>query len=63
MPRHHSNKPSPWSKLKSRIEPLFDRELPLAIHRNVYLKLTRHWKLDEPRHWVVLGYGRAHATI
>ena len=44
-----------WSKLKTRIEALWDPKLPLAIHCTVYKRVTRHWTLDEPRHWIVLG--------
>jgi hypothetical protein len=53
----------PWSKLKSRIEGLFAPGLPLAIHCNVFVKFDRGFELDEPRHWIVLGRGRAGRII
>jgi len=59
MPRHnYGEKPRPWSKLKSRVEALFARGLPLAIHCNVFVQTTKHDVFDEPRHWVQLGHGR-----
>ena len=43
-----------WSKLKSRVEDLWSPALPLAIHANVWVKRTRHFTFDEPRHWIIL---------
>jgi hypothetical protein len=64
MSRHnYGRKPRPWSKLKSRIESLFDPALPLAIHCNVFVKITKEFTFDEPRHWIVLGQGRAQRII
>jgi hypothetical protein len=59
MSRHrHGCSPRPWSKLKSRVEALFAPNLALAIHCNVFVKVTRHFTFDEPRHWIMLGHGR-----
>lgn len=64
MSRHnYGRSPRPWSKLKSRIEALFAPGLPLAIHCNVFVKVTKEFTFDEPRHWVVLGRGRAGRII
>ena len=63
MTRYASQPGKPWSKLKSRVEALFASGLQLAIHCNVFIKVTRHRELDEPRHWVVLGRGRAGRII
>jgi hypothetical protein len=52
-----------WSKLKSRVEALFAPELRLAVHCNVFFKVTKHDLFDEPRHWVVLGRGQAGRII
>ena len=43
-----------WSKLKSRVEALWVPALPMAIHANVFVQHTKHWDLDEPRHWIML---------
>ncbi len=60
MSRHnYGRSPRPWSKLKSRVEALFAPGLPLAIHCNVFAKVTKEFTFDEPRHWVMLGRGRA----
>ncbi len=59
MSRHdHGRSRKPWSKLKSRVEALFAPGLPLAIHCNVFVKVTKEFTFDEPRHWVMLGHGR-----
>ncbi len=59
MSRHNCGRsPGPWSKLKSRVEALFAPSLPLAIHCNVFAKVTKAFTFDEPRHWVMLGHGR-----
>jgi hypothetical protein len=42
-----------WSSLKRQIEALWVPDLPLAIHCTVYKRITKHWTLDEPRHWIV----------
>lgn len=64
MSRHDFGRsPKPWSKLKSRIEALFAPGLPLAIHCNVFTTVTKEFTFDEPRHWVVLGHGRAGRII
>ena len=47
-----------WSKLKSRVEALFAPGLPLAIHCNVFVKVTKEFTFSEPRHWIMLGHGR-----
>ena len=44
-----------WSKLKSKVEALWAPELLLAIHCNVFRKVTKHFTFDEPRHWIVLN--------
>ena len=55
MSRHdHGRSPKPWSKLKSRVEALFAPGLPLAIHCNVFVKVTKEFTFDEPRHWIML---------
>ncbi len=60
MSRHnYGRSPKPWSKLKSRVEALFAPGLPLAIHCNVFVKVTKEFTFDEPRHWIMLGHGRA----
>ena len=43
-----------WSKLRTRVEDLWSPALPMAIHANVWVKRTRHFTFDEPRHWIVL---------
>lgn len=61
MSRHHRGglaKPR-WSKLKARVEALFVPGLPLAIHCNVFTKVTKEFTFDEPRHWIMLGHGRS----
>ena len=63
MTRFSGSSPRRWSKLKSRIEALFAPELQLAIHCNVFVKVSRHWVFDEPRHWIVLGRGRTGRII
>ena len=79
MSRHdYGRSPKPWSKLKSRVEALFapcrpsptstrgiacGDGLPLAVHCNVFVKVTKEFTFDEPRHWVVLGRGRAGRII
>ena len=64
MARHnYGRSPRPWSKLKSRVEALFAPGLPLAVHCNVFTKVTKEFAFDEPRHWVVLGRGRAGRII
>lgn len=64
MSRHnYGRSPRPWSKLKSRVEALFAPGLPLAIHCNVFVKVTKEFTFDEPRHWVMLGHGRAGRII
>ena len=64
MSRHdYGRSPRPWSKLKSRVEALFAPGLPLAIHCNVFVKVTKEFTFDEPRHWVMLGRGRAGRII
>ncbi len=64
MARHNWGKsPKPWSKLKSRIESLFAPNLELAIHCNVFVKVTMHDTWDEPRHWMVLGRGASQKII
>jgi hypothetical protein len=64
MARHnYGSSPRPWSKLKSRVEALFAPGLPLAIHCNVFTKVRKEFTFDEPRHWVVLGRGRAGRII
>lgn len=59
----HGRSPKPWSKLKSRVEALFAPGLPLAVHCNVFVKVFKEFTFDEPRHWVVLGRGRAGRII
>lgn len=64
MSRHdYGRSPKPWSKLKSRVEALFAPGLPLAIHCNVFVKVTKEFTFDEPRHWIMLGHGRAGRII
>lgn len=64
MSRHdYGRSPKPWSKLKSRVEALFAPGLPLAVHCNVFVKVTKEFTFDEPRHWMVLGRGRAGRII
>ena len=64
MARHNYGcLPRPWSQLKSRVEALFSPGLPLAIHCNVFVKVTQHFTFDEPRHWIVLGHGRTARII
>ncbi len=64
MSRHnHGHSPKPWSKLKSRVEALFAPGLPLAIHCNVFVKVRKEFTFDEPRHWIMLGHGRAGRII
>ena len=64
MSRHnYGRSPRPWSKLKSRVEALFAPGLPLAIYCNVFAKVTKEFTFDEPRHWVMLGRGRAGRII
>jgi hypothetical protein len=64
MSRHnHGHSPKPWSKLKSRVEALFAPNLPLAIHCNVFVKVSKEFTFDEPRHWIMLGHGRAGRII
>ena len=64
MARHtYGRSPKPWSKLKSRVEALFAPGLPLAIHCNVFVKVTKEFTFDEPRHWIMLGHGRAGRII
>jgi hypothetical protein len=49
MSRHrHGCSPMPWSKLKSRVEALFAPNLALAIHCNIFVKVTRHFTFDKP---------------
>jgi hypothetical protein len=43
-----------WSKLKSKVEALWVPELRMAIHCNVFTKVTKEFTFDEPRHWIVL---------
>lgn len=38
---------------------MFAPGLPLAIHCNVFTKVTKEFTFDEPRHWIVLGRGTA----
>ena len=59
----YGRSPRPWSKLKSRVEALFAPGLQLAIHCNVFTTVTKEFTFDEPRHWVVLGRGRAGRII
>lgn len=64
MSRHgHGCSRKPWSKLKSRVEALFAPGLPLAIHCNVFVKTYKEFTFTEPRHWVMLGHGRAGRII
>lgn len=49
--------------MKSRVEALFAPDLQLAIHCNVFTKIDNGFTFDEPRHWVVLGRGRAGKII
>jgi hypothetical protein len=64
MARHnYGRSPKPWSKLKTRVEALFAPGLPLAIHCNVFVKVTKEFTFDEPRHWIMLGHGRAARII
>jgi hypothetical protein len=64
MARHNDgHSPRPWSKLKSRVEALFAPDLQLAIHCNVFTKVSKEFTFDEPRHWVMLGRGRAGRII
>jgi hypothetical protein len=64
MTRYRQTHPAKrWSKLKSRVEALFAPDLQLAIHCNVFIKATRHFVFDEPRHWIMLGRGRAGRII
>jgi hypothetical protein len=64
MSRHnYGGSPRPWSKLKSRVEALFSPGLKLAIHCNVFVTVTKEFTFDEPRHWIVLGHGRAAKII
>ena len=60
---NYGRSPRPWSKLKSRVEALFAPDLRLAIHCNVFAKVTKHDLFDEPRHWIVLGRGRVGRII
>lgn len=64
MSRHnYGGSPRPWSKLKSRVEALFSPGLKLAIHCNVLVTVTKEFTFDKPRHWIVLGRGRAGQII
>ena len=66
MSRHNHIRPlnsRPWSKLKSRIEALFAPGLELAVHCNLFVKVHKGFIFNEPRHWVMLGRGRAGRII
>jgi len=41
-----------WSKLKTKIEEIFDEDLELAIHCNVFKTTNKHWTFDSPRIWL-----------
>lgn len=60
---NHGCSPRPWSKLKSRVETLLAPGLPLAIHCNVFAKVTKGFTFDGPRHRVMSGCGRAGRII
>jgi len=44
----------PWSKLKTRIENLWIKDLPMQIHVNRFTEITSHDTWENPRHWIVL---------
>ena len=47
--------PKPWSKLKSRVEALWDPALPLAIHCTAYSNSVSRRDSRLSRHWLALG--------
>jgi hypothetical protein len=45
------------------VEALCAPGLPLAIHCNVFTKVSKEFTFDEPRHWIMLGHRRAGQII
>lgn len=43
-----------WSKIKKKIEDLFDENLNLQIHCTFYTITTKHFSFNSPRYWLVL---------
>ncbi len=43
-----------WSRLKTPVQRLWAEGLHMSINCSVHKVVTKHWVLDEPRHWITL---------
>lgn len=55
MSRHANQPKRVWSKLKKRVEALWEPPLKLAIHCTVYVETTSNEVYESPRHWIALN--------